>query len=57
MPRTLLLLVALAGLAAAVPAGHWLNTWVTMPQLTECDNVPNPRVVGLHHIYLPLYHA
>lgn len=31
--------------AAAVPAGHWVDTWVTMPQLTEYYNVPNPPFV------------
>ncbi|KAF8551166.1 hypothetical protein OG21DRAFT_1542785 [Imleria badia] len=42
MRRIFLLLVSLTGLAVAVPAGHWVNTWVTMPQLTEYSNVPNP---------------
>ena len=31
--------------AGAVPAGHWVDTWVTMPQLTEYYNVPNPPFV------------
>jgi lysophospholipase L1-like esterase len=32
------------GQAAAAPApkGHWVNTWVSMPQLTEPNNMPPP---------------
>ena len=46
-------LVTLSGLAVAMPAGHWVNTWVAMPQLTEYSNVPNPPFVRLH----PIIHA
>ena len=56
MQRTLLPLVALAGLAAAIPAGHWVNTWVAMPQLTEYSNVPNPPFVCLTQSMLPITH-
>ncbi|KAI0734866.1 SGNH hydrolase-type esterase domain-containing protein [Fomitopsis betulina] len=37
--------------AAAVPAGHWVDTWVTMPQLTEYYNVPNPPFNGTNSIF------
>ena len=46
--RSLLYFVAVAASllgAGAVPAGHWVDTWVTMPQLTEYYNVPNPPFV------------
>ncbi|KIJ59996.1 hypothetical protein HYDPIDRAFT_99615 [Hydnomerulius pinastri MD-312] len=38
-------------MTAAVPAGHWVNTWVTMPQLTEYYNVPNPPFNGTDSIF------
>lgn len=28
--------------AAAVQPGHWVDTWTTMPQLTESTNLPPP---------------
>lgn len=30
--------------------GHWVDTWGTMPQLTEPANLPPPPFVGLNHI-------
>ena len=44
---------ALLGVAA-VPAGHWVDTWVSMPQLTEYYNVPNPPFVR-PHMHSPMF--
>lgn len=29
--------------------GHWVDTWVTMPQLTEPANLPNAPFVSSPH--------
>ncbi|KAH9843624.1 extracellular GDSL-like lipase/acylhydrolase [Rhodofomes roseus] len=34
-----------------MPAGHWVDIWVTMPQLTEYYNVPNPPFNGTNSIF------
>ncbi|KAH0835819.1 hypothetical protein J3R83DRAFT_9678 [Lanmaoa asiatica] len=55
MLLTLLPLVILTDLAAAASAGHWVNTWVTMLQLTEYQNVPNPPFTLHTSIPAPSY--
>lgn len=51
MPSNQFLLLATAALAilingigsiAAAASTHWVDTWTTMPQLTEAANLPNP---------------
>ena len=38
-----------------MPASHWVNTWITMLQLTEYSNVPNPPFIRLpSHSILPV---
>jgi hypothetical protein len=52
----LLTTFALASSAMAqIPAvpffgGHWVNTWVSMPQLTEFANLPPPPFVRWRQI-------
>src|SRR3954471_15236140 len=50
------LLVASAGggarIAAAEPTGHWADTWVAMPQLTEPGNLPPPPFTTSAGVFL-----
>jgi lysophospholipase L1-like esterase len=50
------LLVAGAGgrarIASAEPTGHWADTWVAMPQLTEPGNLPPPPFTTSAGVFL-----